>query len=360
MEDGALGLSTALIYSPGAFALTEEVTALARTVASYGGLYATHIRSEGDHFLEALEEAIHIGQSAQVPVEIFHLKAAGRRNWAKLPQAVARIEAARASGLDITADMYPYAAAGTGLMAGLPPWAGEESELFDYAGDPGRREYLKAGSSVNSSWENLVDLAGPANVMPLSLATPELRRFQGKTLKWIAAHRRQPWIDTILDMLAAERRDIFTLYRLMSEKNQRLGLGQPWMKISSDAGSYDPAWAAIEGPVHPRAYGTFPRVLGHYVRERGILSLEEAVRKMTSASANRLGLTDRGLLHAGMAADVVVFDPDKVGDRATYQNPHQLSTGIVHVWVNGVPVVHDGSHTGALPGKQLTAMSARA
>jgi N-acyl-D-amino-acid deacylase len=360
MEDGALGLATALIYSPGAFARTEELMALAETAAAYGGVYATHLRSEGNRLLEALEEAIEIGRRAQIPVEIFHLKAAGRHNWRALPQAVNRIEVARASGLDVTADMYPYVAAGTGLTASLPPWAGDESELFDHAGDPVLREQLKARAlQTDSTWENLAELAGPDNVMPLALASPEFRRYRGKSLERIAADRRQPWIDTILDLLASERQDIFTVYRLMNEKNQRLALRRPWMKISSDAAGYDPKWAATEGPVHPRSYGTFPRVLGRYVRENGVLTLEEAIRKMTSAPAKRLGLVDRGLLHPGMAADVVILDPEHVRDRATYREPHQLSTGILHVWINGVHVLRDGSHTGALPGRHLAGIGAR-
>ncbi len=354
MEDGALGLATALIYSPCSFATTDEIVSLAEIVAGYGGIYATHVRSEGNRFLEALDEAIEIGQRVRVPVEVFHLKAAGERNWPKLSKAIARIEAARSEGIDVTADMYPYVGAGTDLTVSLPPWAREEPVLYDRLADPAWRDRFRAEMAQSiADWENLAALAGPDNVFPLALTVPELRTYQGKTLADIAAIRGQDWIDTVMDLLASERQGIFSAFLLMSEENQLLGLKQPWMKIASDAPALDPEWAIAEGPAHPRSYGTFPRVLDCYVREQRVLSVEEAVRKMTSAVADRLGLTGRGLLRAGMHADVVIFDPTKIGDRATFTDPHQLSTGVRDVWVNGTRVLRDSVHTGALPGRVL-------
>ena len=360
MEDGAFGVAYALIYPPDVFATTEEIIYLCRVVARYGGLYITHLRSEADQLFPALDEAFRIGREAGLPVEIYHLKAAGRRNWAKAPEAIARIEAARAAGLDVTADMYPYQAAGTGLASVLPPRYTALPGFYTRLTDPAFRAEIRAATMQPSGdWEPLADLAGPEGVMPVGMEHPSLRPYVGKRLAEIAAMRGQDWLDAALDLLAIEGRNIPTVYFMMDEQNIRLQLQQPWIKISTDAGGLDPAWAAEHGPVHPRAYGTYTRVLGYYVREERVLTLEDAVRKMSSAVADRLGLRDRGQIRPGFFADVVVFDPQQVADRATFTDPHQLSVGIRDVWINGVRVVADGRHTGALPGRVVRGAGAR-
>ncbi len=354
MEDGAFGIATALIYPPGAFAGTDELVALCEVVAAYGGVHITHVRSEQDRFLEALDEAIDIGRRSGVATEIYHLKAAGPRNWPKMPEAIRRIDAGRASGLDIGADMYPYEAAGTGLAASLPPEASEGGRLFERLRDPAARAAIRAEIlRPTSDWENLAEIAGPENVLLASLARPEHASYVGKRLSEIAEARGQDWVDTALDLLAGEGQNIFTIYFLMSEDNLHLQLRQPWMKFGTDAGGHDPVTAARHGLAHPRAYGTYPRILGRYVRERGVIPLEDAVRKMSSAVADRLGLRDRGLVRAGMLADVVVFDPETICDIATYTDPHRLSVGVRDVWVNGGRVLRDGTHTGAMPGRRV-------
>lgn len=352
MEDGAFGVSYALIYPPDAFATTEEIIEVCRVVARYGGVYITHMRSEADRLFEALDETFRIGTEAGLPVEIYHLKAAGTANWWKMPEVIQRIDAAREHGLDVTADMYPYVAAGTGLASVLPPWVAADGKFFDNLRDPATRERIRDEVlHPSGDWEALASEAGPEGVMPVGMEHPELRQYVGMRLSEIAEARGQHWLDTVFDLLLTEGRNIFTVYFVMSEDNLRLQLQQPWIKISTDAGGIDPAWAAERGPVHPRAYGTYTRVLGTYVREERVLRLEDAVRKMTSAVADRLGLRDRGLLRPGCYADVVAFDPATVADRATFTEPHQLSVGIEHVWVNGVQVVANGQHTGAMPGR---------
>lgn len=352
MEDGAFGVSYALIYPPDAFATTEEIIEVCRVVARHGGVYITHMRSEADRLFEALEETFRIGREAGLPVEIYHLKAAGSANWPKMPEVIARIEAARDSGLDVAADMYPYTAAGTGLASVLPPWAAADGKFFDNLRDPAMRERIREEVlNPSGDWEALASEAGPEGVMPVGMEHPELKQYVGKRLSEIAELRGQHWLDTVFDLLLTEGRNIFTMYFVMSEDNLRLQLRQPWIKISTDAGGLDPAWAVERGPVHPRAYGTYTRVLGKYVREERVLTLEDAIRKMSSAVADRLGLRDRGLLRAGYFADVVVFDPATVADRATFTDSHQLSVGVEHVWVNGVQVIESGRHTGAMPGR---------
>ncbi len=352
MEDGAFGIAPALIYPPDAYMGTEELVALAAVVGRYGGVYITHLRSEGDRFLEALDEAIDIGRRGSCAIEVYHLKATSPRNWAKMPQAIARIEAARAVGVDITADMYPYIASGTGLTACLPPWAAEGGKLFANLRDPDMRAKIRDEVlEPSGDWEAQVSLAGPENIMPIGFRLPENRQYAGMRLAEIAAARGQHWVDALLDLLAAEGHSVATIYFKMTEDNLALQLRQPWVKISTDAGGIDPTNAT--GLTHPRAYGTYTRVLGKYVREDHVLPLEDAVRKMTSAVADRLGLRDRGLLRTGQYADVVVFDPQTVGDRATFTQPHQLSVGVRDVWVNGTRVLADGEHTGAKPGARV-------
>jgi len=319
-------------------------------IGRYNGVYITHLRSEGDRFLEALEEAIEIGTRGGCAVEIYHLKATAPRNWHKMSQVIERIDRARAEGLDITADMYPYIASGTGLTACLPPWVAAEGKLFDNLRDPAIRAKVRE-SVINpgETFEARVNLAGPERVMPIGFRKPENLPYAGMRLSEIARVREEEWIDTIIDLILSEEQSISTIYFMMTEENLALQLKQPWVKISTDAGGIDPASAT--GLVHPRAYGTYTRVLGKYVREEKVIPLEEAIRKMTSSVADRLFLRDRGLLRDGHYADVVIFDPETIADRATFTDPHQLSVGVRDVWVNGTRVLANGEHTSATPGK---------
>ncbi len=355
MQDGAFGVSYALIYPPDAYAATDEIIEVCKVIARHNGVYITHLRSEGDTLIEAVEEAFEIGRRAAVPVEIYHLKASGRSNWEKMPRVIEMIDRARAGGLDVTADMYPYVASGTGLSAVLPPWASAGGKLYENVRDPQMRVRLRAElEQPSGDWEAMASGADPSEIMPVGFQKPEHQVYVGKRLSEIAEQRGQDWIEAVLDLLAAEEQRISTIYFKMSEENLRLQLQQPWIKISTDAGGLDPAWASGTGPTHPRAYGTYPRVLGHYARDEGVLGLEDAVRKMSSSVANRLGLRERGLLRAGHFADVVVFDPAMIADRATFADPHQLSVGVHDVWVNGVRVYENGSHTSATPGRVVT------
>ena len=352
MEDGAFGPSYALIYPPDAYAETEEIIAVCKEAARRGGLYITHIRSEGDAILDAVDEAIRIGREGGLPVEIYHLKAAGRRNWDTMHRVVEKIDAARARGLDVTADMYPYAASGTGLSSVLPPWAAAEGKLFDRLEDPVQRAEIKAEAMrPGGRWEAMVDQHGEEGVMPIGFQQEVNKPYVGLRLSEIARQRGQDWFDAVCDLLLSERQRISTIYFSMSEENVAMQLGLPWIKVSTDAGGHDPAWAQAYGPIHPRGYGTYPRVLGQYVREQKRLGLEEAIHKMSAAVAQRLSLADRGVLMRGMQADIAMFDEDEIGDRATFEAPHQLSVGVQDVWVNGVRVVRDGIHTGATPGQ---------
>jgi dihydroorotase/N-acyl-D-amino-acid deacylase len=317
------------------------------------------MRSEGDQLLEAVDEAVTIGREAGVPVEIYHLKASGTRNFSKGPESIARINAARAAGLDVQANMYPYPAGGTGLTSCLPPAAQEDNQLFTRLAD--RRERARIRAEIErptSVWENLCELSGPENVLIAVLVSDSLKQYSGKRLSEIAAARGTDWIETAFTLIAAERNRVETLYFMMSEENVALNLQQPWMKIGTDAGGPNPA--ASNGLVHPRSYGTYTRILGRYVREQRVISLEEAIRKMTSATARRVGLAERGVLAPGMFADIVVFDPNTVIDNATFEQPHQVSTGIVATYVNGVAVWQQGTHTGAKPGRAVRGPGARA
>ena len=360
MEDGAFGIASALIYPPGCYAGTDELVALCEVVADYCGVHITHLRSEESRLLEGLDETIEIARRTGVATEIYHLKAAGRRNWEKMPEVIRRIDSVRAEGIDITADMYPYIAAGTGLATCLPPWAEADGMLWKNLRDPGARARIRhAMIEPATDWENLGASAGPDGVILAGLQKPEHQSYLGRSLSDVSSERGQAWVDTVLDLLEVEGQNIFCFYFEMSEENLRRQMIQPWMKFSTDAGGVDPERLGAGGLLHPRAFGTYTRVLGHYVRDECVLQLEDAVRKMTSAVADRLFLRDRGLLRAGMKADVVIFDPETVADHATFDNPHQLSTGIRDVWVNGVRVLQNGRHTGATPGRWVRGPASR-
>ena len=345
MQDGAFGVTYALIYPPDTYSSTAEIIEICKVVAQYGGIYITHLRSEGDTFLEALDEAIQIGREAGLPVEIYHLKASGQRNWHKMPLALEKIKQARASGVDITADMYPYLASGTGLDALLPTWVSADGLFWQNLQNPQARATIRAEMLAGTGDMN----SKPQQIMPVGFRLPENLAYVGLKLSQIAELRQQDWVETVLDLLLLERQRIGTIYFMMDEANLRLQLEQPFVKISSDAGGHDPA-TALEA-VHPRGYGTFPRVLGRYVREQGLLSLEAAVHKMTGLVAQRLSLSDRGRIALGAYADLVLFDPDTMTDLATFEQPHQLAVGVQDVWVNGVRVVRNTVHTSALAGR---------
>lgn len=350
MKDGAFGIASALIYPPNNYSSTNELIETSKAMAPYGGVYITHMRSEADRLLEAIDEAIEIGRKGGVPVEIYHLKAAGKRNWSKMLNAIAKIEAARRNGQDVGADMYPYVAGGTGLTACLPPWSQADGKLFDNLANPQIREKMKAEMlRADVDWENMCDLATPEGVMILALERDENKAFSGKRLSEIAVARNKHWTETAMDLILSERRRVETMYFIASEENLKLQMQQPWIKFGTDAGGIDPAVA--RDLAHPRAYGNFTRLLGKYVREEKVTNLEDMIRKMTSAVAKRLSITDRGELREGAYADIVIFDPATVTDHATYEKPHQLSTGIRDVFVNGAAVVRDGKHTDAKPGR---------
>lgn len=352
MEDGAFGVSYALIYAPDTFAASDEIVDVCKVVAVYNGIYITHMRSEGDHLYEGVAEALEIARRADLPVEIYHLKAAGPRNDHKLLTVIESIQDVRNAGLDVTADMYPYTASSTGLASVLPPWAQADDQFYANLRDPETRARIKQEAlHPSGGWEAMADLCTPQGVMPIGFRKPENQQYVGKRLSEIAALRGQDWVDAAMDLCLSEAQWISTVYFMLDEENVRLQLQQPWIKISSDAGGFDPAWAEALGPCHPRAYGTYTRVLGRYVRDEQILGIEDAVRKMSGAVAARLGLHDRGFLRAGAMADVVIFDPETVNDQATYADPHRLSVGVRDVWVNGERVLRAGAHTGATPGR---------
>jgi dihydroorotase/N-acyl-D-amino-acid deacylase len=350
MEDGAFGIASALIYPPDNFVRTADLVELAKVMAPLGGMYISHIRSEADRLLEAIDEAIAIGRDGGVPVEIYHLKAAGRRNWSKAEAAIAHITEARVRGLDVGADMYPYIAGSTGLTAVLPPSASAGGKLFDRLADPAERAKIRSEVlDQKTDWENMGTLATPEGILVLELKKPEKAKFAGKRLSEIAQAQGKHWLDAAMDLILSERDRIGSVYFMMNEENVKLQLRQPWIKFGTDAEGVDPEHPS--GLTHPRSYGTFPRILGKYVREERVIPLEDAIRKMTSAVAARLSIRDRGLLREGFCADVVIFDPETIGDRATFEKPHQVSVGVRDVLVNGVAVIREGRHTGAKPGQ---------
>ena len=357
MEDGAFGVASALIYPPGNFASTDELAEVVAASAPYGGVYITHMRSEADRYLEAIDEAIEIGERGGVPVEIYHLKAAGVRNFHKAALAIAKIDSARAEGFDVQANMYPYTAGGTGLSALLPPWASEGGALLDNLADPETRQRIHDEVLADTAqWENLGVLTTPEGVLITSVAEtgPDgepsgAEGYVGMRLSEVAADMGVDWVDAAIEVTLMTGGQAGMVVFMMHEDNVALQLQQPWIKIGTDASGFDPD--SVTGMAHPRSYGTYPRILGKYVRDEGVLTLEDAVRKMSSAVATRLSIHDRGVLKPGMYADVVVFDPATVGDRATFEDPHQLSVGVEEVFVNGVQVLSGGVHTGAKPGR---------
>ena len=350
MQDGAFGLGSALIYPPGSYASTNELIAEARETAPFHGVYITHMRSEGDHLLDAVAEAMRIGREGGVPVEIYHLKAAGPRNWNAMATVIARIDSARAAGQDVGADMYPYEAGATALDACLPPWsAAGDSTLANIANPATRARITAELLSAHTSWESLCQLSTPQGVMVVGLTAPEDKPYEGLRLSEIAAREHKSWPDALMDITTREKGKAAAEFFIAGEKNIELQMRQPWLKFGTDADGADPD--SMKGMTHPRAFGDYPRILGHYVRERHVLGLEDAVRKMTSAVAERLSIPDRGILREGAYADVVVFDPATVIDHATYEKPAQISSGIREVFVNGVEVVRDEKHTGAKPGR---------
>jgi N-acyl-D-amino-acid deacylase len=358
MADGAMGVAYALIYPPDAYASTDEIVAVAEVVAGAGGMYVSHIRSESDRLLEAIDEALEIGRRSGAATEIYHLKASGGpRNWHLMEPAIERLEAARAAGMRVSANMYPYAASGTGLSARLPVSLAADGRLFARLAEPGVRDWVR-GELARRTPE-VDDPGPPETTYPIGLRLPEHQAYTGRNLVEIAAMRGGDWLDCVFDLLIAEGREVFTIYHEMSEQNVRRLLGLDWVALCSDGAGLDPAWAAAKGPVHPRDYGTFARVLGHYARDERVLTLEAAVRRMSAAVAERLGIADRGRLAAGMHADIVVFDPARVRDPATFADPHRLAEGVRDVWVNGVATVRGGEHTGALAGRFVRGPGAR-
>lgn len=355
MQEGAMGLGSALIYPPGSFASREELVALAEVVASFGGSYITHMRSEGDRLLEAVDEVLAIHAATGAPVEIYHLKAAGQQNWSKMDAVIERINGARESGVPVRANMYTYTAGSTGLSAAMPPWVQEGGvELWmKRLRDPSLRdELIEAIENPGEDWENIYLASGGAeNVLLVGFRNPELRHYAGKTLAEVAALRGQGPAATIIDLIVEDGSRVEAVYFMMSEENLEKQLRQDWVSFQSDAPALAPEGDFLKQSTHPRAYGTFARLLGRYVREKQVISLEEAIRRLTSLPASNLKIAGRGLLREGYFADIVVFDAGEIQDHATYTDPHQLSTGVRDVIVNGVQVVSNGEHTGALPGR---------
>lgn len=355
MEEGALGIGSSLIYAPAFYADTPELVELGKVAAQHGGMYISHVRNEGNRLLEAVDELITIAREAGLPAEIYHLKAAGRDNWPKLDEVIRKIEAARAEGLHITADMYTYPAGATGLDAAMPPWV-QEGGLEAWRKrlqDPAiRRRVKKEMTTSTDEWENLLMAAGsPDNVLFMQFKNPALKPLTGKTLAQVAAMRGTSPEDTAIDLVIEDDSRVGTIYFLMSEDNIRRQIALPWMSFGSDEGSYAPEGVFLKSSCHPRAYGNVARLLGRYVRDEKIIPLEEAIRRLTSLPAANLGIEMRGRLAPGYYADVVVFDPALVEDKATFENPHQYAVGVRQVFVNGTQVLRDGEHTGATPGR---------
>ena len=355
MQQGAMGMSAALIYTPAFYAKTDELIELAKVVAEYDGMYISHIRSEGGAFMEALDEFLTIAREADVTSEVYHLKASGQSNWHKMDTAIAMIEAAQADGLHVVADMYTYPFSGTGLDTCIPPWAheGGHEAMIARLKDPTTRERIKADMSKPADdWENMSEENSPENILLAGFEKDHLKHLQGKTLAEVAQMRGSDSPrDTLIDLIIEDDSRIFTMYFAMSEDNLKKQMALPWVAFCSDAESQATEGVFLESIPHPRAYGSFARVLGKYVRDEQIIPLEAAVRRLSAFPAENLKLDRRGSLKPGYFADVVVFDPATVQDHATPQNPYQYATGMVHVFVNGTQVLENGDHTGATPGR---------
>jgi N-acyl-D-amino-acid deacylase len=357
MEDGALGIGTSLIYPPAFYAKTDELIELCKVAAQYKGKYISHMRSEGNQLMEAAEELIRIAREAKIPAEIYHIKAAGQRNWKKMDQLLPRIEAARKEGLKITANMYTYTAAGTGLDACLPPWTAEGGypALFERLRNPEMRTRIAAEVNVESDkWENLYLAAGgPENILLVGFKSEQLKPLTGKSLAEVAKTRGKDPVEAIMDLISEDESRISAIYFLMSEENLKKEIVKPWVSFGSDEASQAPEGVFLKSNPHPRAYGNFARVLAKYVRDEKVLKLPEAIRRMSALPATNLGLESRGFIKEGMFADIVIFDPATIADRATFEKPHQYAVGMKHVFVNGQQVLKDGEHTGATPGRAV-------
>jgi len=354
MTEGALGLGSSLIYAPAFYAKTDELIELAKVVAEFDGMYISHMRSEANRLIESLDELITIAREAGVNAEVYHLKASGKENWSKMDEVYKKIETARAAGLSITANMYTYTAGSTGLDAAMPPWVqeGGYEAWAERLRDPViRAKVAEEMRQPTDEWENLSFFAGPDGMMFSYFQNPELKQYTGKTLAEVAQIRESDPIETIIDLVIEDGTRVQTIYFLMSEEVVQTQLKYPWLSFGSDAGALDPEVAKKLGSSHPRAYGNFVRVIGKYVREEKVLEMSDAIRKLSHLPATNLKLTDRGLLKEGYFADVVIFNPDTVTDHATFEDPHQLATGIEYVLVNGVSVIVDGNRTGATPGR---------
>jgi len=354
MDEGAMGLTSALIYTPGTFARTDELVELAKVASESGGMYISHMRSEGNRLLEAIDEVVTIAREARIRAEIYHLKAAGKENWGKLADAIARIEAARKEGLEITADMYTYTAGSTGLDASMPPWVqeGGYKEWARRLQDPKVRERLRREMTTpTDAWENLLLSAGGEGALLVGFKNEALRGYAGKTLAEVAQQRGKSVQETAMDLVVEDGSRVQVVYFLMAEDNVKKQIRLPWVSFGSDAASMAPEGVFVKTSTHPRSYGNFARLLGKYVRDERVVPLEEAIRKLTSLPAATLRVKDRGRLAPEFLADVVVFDPATIADKATYERPHQYAVGMRHVWVNGVRVLKDGDHTDAKPGR---------
>ncbi|HWW83427.1 MAG TPA: D-aminoacylase [Vicinamibacterales bacterium] len=357
MREGALGIASALIYAPGFYATTEELIEISKVAAQHKGIYISHMRSEGNRLVEAVDELIRISREAGLPAEIYHLKAAGQPNWSKMDRVIEMVEAARKSGLRITADMYTYTAGGTGLDAAMPPWAedGGYDALFKRLRDPAQRKKIaEAIRTPSDEWENLSLAAGsPDRILLVEFKSDALKPLTGKTLAEAARIRGKSPEDTIMDLVLEDQSRIGTIYFMMSDDNLKKEIQRPWVSFASDASSIAAEGVFLKSSAHPRAYGSFARVLGKYVRDEHVLTLPDAIRKLAAQPSANLGLGRRGLLEPGMFADVVVFDPATIADRATFEKPHAYAVGVRDVFVNGVQVLKDGEHTGKTPGRAL-------
>jgi len=357
MREGAVGVSSALEYAPAPYAKTEELIALASEAGKFGGIYATHMRDESNAVLTAIDEALRIGREGHLPVEIWHIKVAGKANWGRMPEVVAKINAAREQGMDVTADTYAYTAWSNDFSAFIPAWAhdGGDAKLVERLKDPAmrariRKDMMTASSDWDNEWE---EIPGPEAVLISAVQNPKLLPLQGKTLAEVAKMENKDPLDALFDLLIEDHAFTEVVVFGMSEPDVTLALQQPWVAIDNDSSGASPEGILGQEHPHPRGYGTFPRILRKYVREEKKLTLEDAIRKFSALPAQRMRLTDRGVLKAGMWADVVIFDPATIRDLATFENPNQLSQGMEYVLVNGVPVIDQGKMTGALPGKVL-------